>query len=42
MAELIGTTTRALEGKRSRGAIPTDVWAMIDGRIMYSLKRVLG
>ncbi|WP_124310138.1 DUF4224 domain-containing protein [Pseudomonas chlororaphis] len=39
MAELIGATSRALQGRRSRGAIPTDIWREVDGRIMYSLKR---
>ncbi|MDH0640453.1 hypothetical protein N5D52_26375 [Pseudomonas sp. GD03860] len=39
MAELIGTTKRALEGKRSRGVIPEGVWRKIDGRIFYSIRR---
>ncbi|NVZ64949.1 DUF4224 domain-containing protein [Pseudomonas gingeri] len=39
MAELIGATSRALQGRRSRGAIPPDIWREVDGRIMYSLKR---
>lgn len=39
MAELMGTTARALQGKRSRGMIPPDVWSKVDGSIMYSLKR---
>lgn len=39
MAELIGTTKRALEGKRSRGVIPEGVWKKIDGRIFYSIRR---
>jgi len=39
MAELVGTTKRALEGKRSRGVIPEGVWKKIDGRIFYSIRR---
>lgn len=39
MAELMGVTARALQGRRSRGVIPADVWREIDGRVMYSLKR---
>lgn len=39
MAELTGLTKRSLEGKRLTGTIPKDVWATIDGRVMYSLKR---
>lgn len=39
MAELIGTTARSLQGKRSREAIPRSVWSKVDGSIMYSLKR---
>ncbi|WP_426115951.1 DUF4224 domain-containing protein [Pseudomonas sp. DSP3-2-2] len=39
MAELTGLTKRSLEGKRLAGTIPKDVWAMIDGRVMYSLRR---
>jgi len=39
MAELIGTTKRALEGKRDRRVIPEGVWNKIDGRIFYSLRR---
>ncbi|WP_248731828.1 hypothetical protein [Pseudomonas sp. MWU13-2517] len=39
MAEIIGTTKRALEGKRDRGVIPEGVWNKIDGRIFYSLRR---
>lgn len=39
MAVLLGTTCRALQGRRVRGRIPADVWRSVDGRIMYSLKR---
>lgn len=39
MAEIIGTTKRALEGKRDRGVIPEGVWNKIDGRIFYSVRR---
>ncbi|WP_236676395.1 DUF4224 domain-containing protein [Pseudomonas sp. B7] len=39
MAELLGTTARALQGKRARGITPENVWSKIDGSIMYSLKR---
>ncbi|WLG37650.1 hypothetical protein [Pseudomonas rhodesiae] len=39
MAEIIGTTKRALEGKRDRRVIPEGVWNKIDGRIFYSLRR---
>ncbi|WP_260687693.1 hypothetical protein [Pseudomonas sp. AO-1] len=39
MAELVGTTRRALQGKRARGVIPKGVWNTIDSRIYYSLRR---
>ncbi|WP_158243838.1 MULTISPECIES: DUF4224 domain-containing protein [unclassified Pseudomonas] len=39
MAELLGTTARALQGKRARGITPENVWSKVDGSIMYSLKR---
>jgi hypothetical protein len=39
LAELIGTTARALENKRQSGVIPQGVWEKINGRIMYSLER---
>jgi hypothetical protein len=39
MAEIIGTTKRALEGKRDRGVIPEGVWNKIDNRIFYSIRR---
>ena len=39
MAELIGTTPKALQRKRERGVIPRGVWQIIDGRVMYSRRR---
>ncbi|UVK80782.1 helix-turn-helix domain-containing protein [Pseudomonas sichuanensis] len=39
MAELLGCTKRALEGRRLRGAIPEGVWMKHGGRIIYSKKR---
>ncbi|WP_256224245.1 hypothetical protein [Pseudomonas sp. CMR5c] len=39
MAQLIGTTQRALESKRARGGIPEGVWNKIDNRIFYSIRR---
>lgn len=39
LAELIGTTTKALQRKRERGVIPRGVWQVIDGRVMYSRRR---
>lgn len=39
MAELLGTTAKALQGKRSRASIPPNVWSKVDGSILYSLKR---
>ncbi|MDP3668091.1 MAG: hypothetical protein Q8R69_00145 [Telluria sp.] len=39
MAELYGTTRRALQSKRFRKVIPEDVWTMIDGKIYYSIRR---
>ncbi|MCY1552169.1 hypothetical protein D9M68_885500 [compost metagenome] len=39
LAELIGTTTKALSRKRERGVIPRGVWQIIDGRVMYSRRR---
>src|SRR5690606_15211938 len=39
LAELIGTTPKALERKRQRGVLPPGVWEKIDGCIMYSLER---
>jgi hypothetical protein len=39
MALLLGTTKRALEGKRARGIIPDGVWNKIDNRVFYSIRR---
>lgn len=39
IAELIGTTPKALEHKRLSGFIPHGVWLKEGGRIMYSLER---
>ncbi len=39
MAELVGTTPKALQRKRERNVIPENVWSKIDGRIMYSIWR---
>ena len=39
MAELIGTTAKALQRKRERNVIPQGVWTKIDGRIIYSKRR---
>lgn len=39
MAELIGTTAKALQCKRERGIIPSTIWMKIDGRIIYSKRR---
>lgn len=39
MAELIGCTKRALEGRRLSGSIPAGVWLKHQGRIIYSKKR---
>ena len=39
MAKILGTTKRALEGKRARGIIPQGVWNNFDGRILYSVGR---
>ncbi|WP_258197927.1 hypothetical protein [Pseudomonas capeferrum] len=39
MADLLGCTKRALEGRRLRGAIPEGVWIKHGGRIIYSKKR---
>lgn len=38
-ALLVGTTKRALEGKRQRGVIPRGVWNEYDGKIYYSFWR---
>jgi len=39
MARLIGTTPVALKRKRQRGVIPYGVYATVDGRITYSIRR---
>lgn len=39
MARLVGTTPIALKRKRQRGIIPEGVYAIIDGRITYSIRR---
>ena len=39
MARLVGTTATALKRKRQRHIIPPGVYATIDGRITYSIKR---
>lgn len=39
MADILGTTTRALQGKRARGVLPRGVWSKVDGSILYSVKR---
>ena len=39
LAELIGTTQKALEHKRLSGIIPQGVWLKEGGRITYSLER---
>lgn len=39
MARLIGTTLVALRRKRHKGIIPPTVYATIDGRITYSIRR---
>ena len=39
MADLLGCTKRALEGRRLRGSIPEGVWMKHSGRIIYSKKR---
>lgn len=39
MAMLTGTTLKALQRKRARGVIPKGVYATIDGRVMYSIRR---
>jgi len=39
MADILGTTTRALQGKRARGVLPEGIWSKVDGSILYSIKR---
>ena len=39
LSSLTGFTAKALERKRQRGVLPEgEVWALIDGRIMYSIQ----
>lgn len=39
LAELVGTTAKALARKRERRVIPEGVWQKLDGRILYSISR---
>jgi hypothetical protein len=39
LAELVGTTQKALEHQRLSGLIPANVWQKIGGRILYSRSR---
>lgn len=39
LAELIGTTQKALERRREKKLIPKGVWQKLDGRIIYSISR---
>ncbi|MCY1211802.1 hypothetical protein D9M71_523510 [compost metagenome] len=39
LAELVGTSRKALERKRERKIIPEGVWQKLDGRIIYSISR---
>ena len=39
MAEIYGTTPKALESRRLKGKIPETVWIKLHGRIYYSIKR---
>ncbi len=39
MAEYLGITKRALEGRRYRGQFPADVCVMIEGKWLYSVSR---
>ncbi|MNR30666.1 hypothetical protein D3C85_1481330 [compost metagenome] len=39
LAELIGTTRKALERRREKKLIPEGVWQKLDGRIIYSISR---
>lgn len=39
LAELVGTTAKALARKRERRIIPEGVWQKLDGRILYSISR---
>lgn len=42
MAEMMGLSARALEGRRAAGKIPDSIWQRVDGRIMYSMRRYEG
>lgn len=42
MAEMMGLSARALEGRRVAGKIPDSIWQRVDGRIMYSMRRYEG
>jgi hypothetical protein len=39
MAEILGTTDRALEARRARKQIPEGVWNRLGGRVYYSRSR---
>lgn len=39
MAEYLGVTKRALEGRRYRGRFPDDVCVKIEGELLYSVSR---
>jgi hypothetical protein len=39
MAELLGITLRAIQGRRTRGKIPNHIWRRIDGHVVYSIRR---
>ncbi|PZW65230.1 hypothetical protein F471_03708 [Pseudomonas sp. URMO17WK12:I1] len=39
LAELVGTTQKALERRREKQLIPEGVWQKLDGRIYYSISR---
>ena len=42
MAEMMGLSARALEGRRAAGKIPVSIWQRVGGRIMYSMRRYEG
>lgn len=39
MAQILGTTDRALEGRRARNQIPEGVWNLVGRRVYYSRSR---
>lgn len=39
MAQILGTTDRALEARRARKQIPQGVWNRLSGRVYYSRSR---